>query len=78
VIAGFILVGVPATGEYVIPTILGGGKSLMFGNIIANQFGSSFVWPFGAALATTLTAVLLLIIVVALETARRTGMEQVL
>ncbi len=78
VVAGVILVGVPATGEYVIPTILGGGKSLMFGNIIANQFGSSFVWPFGAALATTLTAVLLLIIVATLQTARRTGMEQVL
>jgi spermidine/putrescine transport system permease protein len=78
VLAGVILVGVPATGEYVIPTILGGGKSLMFGNIIANQFGSSFVWPFGAALATTLTAVLLLLIVVVLQTARRTGMEQVL
>jgi spermidine/putrescine transport system permease protein len=78
VIAGVVLVGVPATGEYVIPAILGGGKSLMFGNIIAAQFGSSFVWPFGAALATTLTAVLLLFIVATLRFAHRAGMEQVL
>ncbi len=72
-IAGIIVVGVPATGEYVIPSILGGGKTLMFGNIIAAQFGSSFVWPFGAALATTLTALLLAMIAIMV---RATGVSQ--
>ena len=33
IIAGCILVAIPATGEYVIPQILGGGKTLMFGNV---------------------------------------------
>ena len=35
VIAGSIIVGIPALGEYVIPEILGGGKTLMIGNILA-------------------------------------------
>ena len=38
IFAGCILVGIPATGEYVIPQILGGGKTLMVGNVVANQF----------------------------------------
>lgn len=58
-IAGIIIVGVPATGEYVVPSILGGGKTLMFGNLIALQFGSGFRWPFGAALAALLTVILM-------------------
>lgn len=70
-VAGIIVVGVPATGEYVIPAILGGGKTLMFGNLIAAQFGSAFAWPFGAALATVLTALLLAMIVVLIQAVGR-------
>jgi spermidine/putrescine transport system permease protein len=77
-VAGVIVVGVPAAGEYVVPAILGGGKTLMFGNIIAAQFGASFVWPFGAALATALTGLLLVFIAATLGAARRAGMERAL
>lgn len=69
--AGIIIVGVPATGEYVIPAILGGGKTLMFGNVIAAQFGSAFAWPFGAALATVLTTLLLAMIVILVQVVGR-------
>ena len=56
IVAGCILVGIPATGEYVIPTILGGGKTLMYGNLIATQFQEAGDIPLGAALAAALTA----------------------
>ncbi len=51
VIAGSIIVGIPALGEYVIPEILGGGKTLMLGNILADQFQNTGNYPFGSALA---------------------------
>lgn len=56
IVAGCILVGIPATGEYVIPSILGGGKTLMFGNIVASQFLDAGDIPFGSALAVALMA----------------------
>ncbi len=62
IIAGCILVAIPATGEYVIPQILGGGKTLMFGNVVSDQFLSVGNYPFGAALAVSLTVVLLIVL----------------
>jgi spermidine/putrescine transport system permease protein len=59
-IAGMIIVGVPAAGEFVIPEILGGGKTLMIGNIVANQFLEVGNYPFGAALAMSLMVVLMI------------------
>jgi spermidine/putrescine transport system permease protein len=59
-IAGIIIVGVPALGEYVIPEILGGGKTLMAGNILADQFLETGNYPFGSALAVSVMVVLLL------------------
>ncbi|MBD3305571.1 ABC transporter permease subunit, partial [candidate division KSB3 bacterium] len=47
VIAGIILVFVPTIGEFVIPDILGGAKSILVGNIITNQFLTARDWPFG-------------------------------
>jgi spermidine/putrescine transport system permease protein len=64
VIAGSIIVGIPALGEYVIPEILGGGKTLMFGNILADQFQNTGNYPFGSALAVTLMGVLLILLFV--------------
>ena len=50
-IAGVILVFLPATGQFVIPDLLGGAKTVMLGNAIQQQFGQSRDWPFGAAIA---------------------------
>ena len=62
IIAGCILVAIPATGEYVIPQILGGGKTLMFGNVVSDQFLNVGDYPFGGALAVSLTVVLMLVL----------------
>jgi spermidine/putrescine transport system permease protein len=59
IVAGSVLVFIPCLGAFVTPELLGGGKSLMIGNLIQNQFGASRNWPFGAALAFTLLALVL-------------------
>jgi len=58
--AGCILVFVPALGAYVTPELLGGGKSMMIGNLIQSQFGAARNWPFGAALGFALLALVLI------------------
>ncbi len=60
IVAGAVLVFVPCLGAYVSPELLGGGKSLMIGNLVQAQFGESRNWPFGAALALVLVLTLLL------------------
>ncbi len=47
-----MLVFIPSLGAFVTPAILGGGKSLMIGNVISNQFLAAHDWPFGSALST--------------------------
>ncbi|MHB1305030.1 MAG: ABC transporter permease [Acidiphilium sp.] len=49
-LSGIILVAIPAFGDYVVPTLLGGGRSMMIGSLIASQFLSTPNWPYGAAL----------------------------
>jgi len=71
IIAGCILVGIPATGEYVIPAILGGGKTLMVGNVIADEFLKVGYYPFGSALATSLMVVLTVVLLLARSRLRR-------
>jgi spermidine/putrescine transport system permease protein len=61
-IAGSILVFIPALGAYVTPRVLGGGKNMMLGNLIELQFGQGRNWPLGSALSITL----LIIVTVAL------------
>jgi len=58
--AGCLLVFVPALGTYYIPELLGGGKQMMIGSLIQNQFGSARNWPFGSALAFVLLVLVLL------------------
>lgn len=57
--AGSILVFVPALGAYITPDLLGGSKTAMIGNIIADQFGASADWAFGSALSFVLMAIML-------------------
>jgi spermidine/putrescine transport system permease protein len=63
VLTGCLLVFVPMTGEYVVPSILGGGKSALFGPIVGAQFLEAIDYPFGSAMALSLVAVLLVVIV---------------
>jgi spermidine/putrescine transport system permease protein len=63
IIAGSILVFVPSLGAYVTPRIMGGGKSMMLGNLIDLQFGQGRNWPLGAALSITLTVLVLVALI---------------
>jgi spermidine/putrescine transport system permease protein len=55
----FTLVFVPCLGEFVIPDLLGGAKTMLAGNLITEQFLKARDWPFGAALSVGLMGVLL-------------------
>ena len=59
VMSGVALCFIPAFGSYVQPVLLGGGRVLMVGNLIASQFAEARNWPFGAALSTVILAVTL-------------------
>ncbi len=50
-ITGSILVFVPSLGNFVVPELLGGGKTVMVGNLIRDQFLKVQDWPFGSVLA---------------------------
>jgi spermidine/putrescine transport system permease protein len=54
-----MLVFIPSLGAFVTPAILGGGKSLMIGNVISNQFLAAHDWPFGSALSTLMMGLML-------------------
>lgn len=58
--AGAVLVFIPCLGAYLTPDLLGGGKTVMAGNLIQNQFTSARDWPFGAAASLALMAVVML------------------
>jgi putrescine transport system permease protein len=60
VLAGSLLVFIPATGEYVIPDLLGGGNVLMIGRILYNEFNANVDWPVASAVAIALLLVLVL------------------
>ena len=58
VIAGSILVFIPSAGEFVIPNLLGGARTVMVGNLIQQQFLEARDWAFGSALAVMLAVLL--------------------
>jgi spermidine/putrescine transport system permease protein len=57
--AGAILVFIPCLGAFLVPDLLGGGKSIMIGTVIQNQFTTARDWPFGAALSLVVMAIVL-------------------
>lgn len=62
VVSGSILVFVSSIGMFVVPDVMGGAKSALFGNVIQNQFLSARDWPFGSALSILLILLSLLLI----------------
>jgi len=57
--AAGVLVFIPCLGAYLTPDLLGGGKSIMIGNLIQNQFTTARDWPFGAAISLALMAMVM-------------------
>ena len=75
IIAGSILVFIPALGAYVTPRMLGGGKILMLGNLIDLQFDQGRNWPLGAALSITLMAIVMVALLVYVRNASQSGVK---
>ncbi|KQS83192.1 MULTISPECIES: ABC transporter permease [unclassified Rhizobium] len=73
IIAGSILVFIPALGAYVTPSILGGGKNMMLGNLIELQFGQGRNWPLGSALSITLMLIVMAALLVYVRNAGSQG-----
>src|SRR5262249_48487916 len=57
IVAGCIMVFVPALGDYVTPDLLGGAKTMFIGNLIQNQFLSVRDWAFGCAVSSILIVI---------------------
>ena len=63
VIAGCFLVFIPALGEFVIPSILGGSQTLMIGKVLWEEFFSNRDWPVASAVAVILLLLLIIPII---------------
>jgi len=59
IVAGFIFVFVLSIGNFITPDLLGGGRFLMIGNLIYDQFLSARDWPFGSSLSLILVIIML-------------------
>lgn len=70
IIAGCLLVILPAMGLFYISDLMGGAKNLLIGNVIKSQFLNIRDWPFGAATSIMLTLVMGLMLLVYWHTSR--------
>ncbi|WP_424931307.1 ABC transporter permease subunit [Amaricoccus macauensis] len=64
IVAGFMLVFVPAIGEFVIPELLGGPDTLMIGRVLWSEFFSNRDWPVASAVAIAMLLVLVVPIMI--------------
>ena len=63
IIAGCFLVFIPALGEFVIPSLLGGSETLMIGKVLWEEFFNNRDWPVASAVAVVLLAILIIPII---------------
>jgi spermidine/putrescine transport system permease protein len=71
ILSGIVLVFIPVMGEYLIPILLGGGKTYFLGNALADLFLQSRNWPFGSALAAVFVAGMIVLVAGYLALSRR-------
>jgi len=62
IVAGSLLVFIPALGSFLPSDLLGGAKEVLIGNLVQNQFTSARDWPFGSALSLGLMAVVMVLL----------------
>ena len=62
IVAGSVLVFIPCLGAYLTPDLLGGGRTVMVGNLVQNQFTSARDWPFGSAVSMLLLVLVMLLV----------------
>ena len=65
--AGAVLVFIPCLGAFLTPDLLGGGKTVMAGNLIQNQFTTARDWPFGSAVSLILMAIVLVMLIIGMR-----------
>ena len=70
-----MLVFVPCLGAVLEPILLGGGKTMLMGNLIQTQFGGGRNWPFGAAIAVTLMVLVMIFLMLNALRARKGGAD---
>ncbi len=75
IIAGSILVFIPALGAYVTPSVLGGGKNMMLSNLIELQFGQGRNWPLGSALSITVMIIVMVALLAYVRNAGKSGVR---
>jgi spermidine/putrescine transport system permease protein len=68
--AGCVLVFIPCLGAYLTPDLLGGGRTVMAGNLVQNQFTTARDWPFGSAVSVVLMAAVTVLVFVFLRRQR--------
>ena len=71
VLTGCVFVLVPAMSNFIIPELIGGGKTVLIGNLIRDQFLKARDWPFGSTLALVLTLSLVVLLVAQAAVSRR-------
>ena len=71
ILTGCIFVFVPSLGNFVIPELLGGGKTVMVGNLIRDQFLKARDWPFGSVLALSVIVFLVVLFLLQAWVTRR-------
>jgi spermidine/putrescine transport system permease protein len=67
VVAGCLLVFIPALGSFLTSDLLGGAKEMMVGNLVQNQFAAARNWPFGSAASFILMALVLAAVMIYLR-----------
>jgi spermidine/putrescine transport system permease protein len=67
IVTGLIFVFTPALGEFVIPDLLGGSKTMLIGNLVTEQFLKTRDWPFGSALSLILIVLVMVSLVIYLR-----------
>ncbi len=71
ILVGSIFVFVPSVGNFIVPELLGGGKTVMVGNLVRDQFLKARDWPFGSVLALAMVAMLVLLFALQARISRR-------
>lgn len=77
-VAGSLLVFLPALGLFYIPDILGGAKTLLIGNLVKNQFLDAQNWPFGSAVSIMLTLIMGVLLLANYRTVKTAGRKGLL
>ncbi len=78
VMAGCIMVFLPAMGLFYVPDLLGGAKTMLVGNFIKNQFLTAMNWPFGSAASVFLLLMMGMMILIYFILSKRFDRDQIL